>query len=153
MRLEKVISGGQTGVDRAALEVAEALGLARGGWCPRGRKAEDGPIAANYPLTETRSPQYAVRTRWNVRDSDGTLVLVLAEPSGGSALTLAAARARGRPVLVVNPGHAPDVARTRQWLGEHAIRTLNVAGPRESEHPGIHVRAACFLRRVLERKD
>ena len=153
MRLEKVISGGQTGVDRAALEVAEALGLARGGWCPRGRKAEDGPIPAKYPLTETRSPQYAVRTRWNVRDSDGTLLLLPAEPSGGSALTLAAARARGKPVIVANPGNALDVARTRQWLGQLAIGTLNVAGPRESEHPGIHARAARFLREVLQRRD
>ena len=153
MKVEKVISGGQTGVDRAALEVAEALGLARGGWCPRGRKAEDGPIPVKFPLTETRSPQYAVRTRWNVRDSDGTLLLLPAEPSGGSALTLAAARARGKPGLVVNPGNAPDTARTRQWLGEHAIGTLNVAGPRESEHPGIHARAARFLREVLQRRD
>lgn len=140
-------------MDRAALEVAEALGLARGGWCPRGRKAEDGPIPAKYPLTETRSPQYAVRTRWNVRDSDGTLLLLPAEPSGGSALTLAAARARGKPVIVANPGNASDVARTRQWLGQLAIGTLNVAGPRESEHPGIHARAARFLREVLQRRD
>ena len=153
MKVEKVISGGQTGVDRAALEVAEVLGLARGGWCPRGRKAEDGPIPAKFLLTETRSPQYAVRTRWNVRDSDGTLLLVPAEPSGGSALTLAAARARGKPVLVVNLGDAPDAARTRRWLADHAIGTLNVAGPRESEHPGIQARAARFLRKVLERKD
>ena len=153
MKVEKVISGGQTGVDRAALEVAEVLGLARGGWCPRGRKAEDGPIPGEYPLTETRSPQYAVRTRWNVRDSDGTLLLVQAEPSGGSALTLAAARARGKPVLVINLGDAPDAARTRRWLADHAIGTLNVAGPRESEHPGIQALAARFLRKVLERKD
>ena len=153
MKVGKVISGGQTGVDRAALEVAETLGLARGGWCPRGRKAEDGPIPAKYSLTETRSPQYAVRTRWNVRDSDGTLLLVPDEPSGGSALTLVAARARGKPVLVVNLGYAPDAARTRQWLAEHAIGTLNVAGPRESEHPGIQARAARFLWKVLERRD
>ena len=140
-------------MDRAALEVAEALGLARGGWCPRGRKAEDGPIPAKFSLTETRSPQYAVRTRWNVRDSDGTLLLVPAEPSGGSALTLAATRARGKPVLVVNLGYAPDAARTKRWLAEHGIGTLNVAGPRESEHPGIQARAARFLLKVLERKD
>src|SRR5437660_8666127 len=97
----KLISGGQTGVDRAALDVALELGLPCGGWCPRGRKAEDGVIPDRYPLAETPSPSYRQRTRWNVRDSDGTLILVRGRPTGGTALTLASARRLGKPVLVV----------------------------------------------------
>lgn len=81
--LLKIISGGQTGVDRAALDVALELGLPCGGWCPRGRRAEDGVIAERYPLTETRSARYAVRTVRNVRAADGTLVLTRGQPSGG----------------------------------------------------------------------
>ena len=153
MAISRIVSGGQTGVDRAALDVALERGIPCGGWCPRGRLAEDGPIDRRYPLSETPQARPAQRTRWNVRDSDGTLLLLPAEPSGGSALTLAAARARGKPVIVANPGNASAVARTRQWLGQLAIGTLNVAGPRESEHPGIHARAARFLREVLQRRD
>ena len=85
--LRTIVSGGQTGVDRAALDVAIALGFAHGGWCPAGRLAEDGPIAARYALRETTSAAYDVRTERNVLDSDGTLVLASGEPRGGSALT------------------------------------------------------------------
>ena len=79
--LAKIVSGGQTGVDRAALDVALDLSLPCGGWCPKGRKAEDGPIAAHYPLTETPLDSYPQRTEWNVRDSDGTLVLTRGKPA------------------------------------------------------------------------
>lgn len=109
---ERILSGGQTGVDRAA------LGIPCGGWCPRGRRAEDGPIPERYPLTETRSARYAVRTRFNVRDSDGTLVLagalagVLAggEPQGGTRLTIELANKLGRPLLVADPLAADALA-------------------------------------------
>ncbi|MEZ6054758.1 MAG: putative molybdenum carrier protein, partial [Planctomycetaceae bacterium] len=84
-----IVSGGQTGVDRAALDVGLDLDLPCGGWCPRGRKAEDGPIDERYPLKETESAKYDVRTRRNVRDSDGTLVLTVGDPIGGTALTVA----------------------------------------------------------------
>src|SRR3954454_8651242 len=84
----KIVSGGQTGVDRAALDVALALGIPCGGWCPKGRKAEDGPIEDRYPLSETPSSDYRQRTLWNIRDSDATLILTWGEPTGGTLLTV-----------------------------------------------------------------
>src|SRR5512136_1042597 len=85
-RVGKIISGGQTGVDRAALDVALELGISSGGWCPKGRKAEDGPIDIRYPVRETTSANYSVRTGRNVRESDGTLVLTgLGRASAGTA--------------------------------------------------------------------
>src|SRR2546426_6950977 len=99
---EKVISGGQTGVDRAALDVALELGVPAGGWCPKGRKAEDGSLAPCYPLTETPSEEYWQRTEWNVRDSDGTLVLTRGAPTEGTAYTIEVAKKLGRPCLVLD---------------------------------------------------
>jgi hypothetical protein len=145
----KIVSGGQTGVDRAALDTALALGLPSGGWCPRGRKAEDGPIPDRYPLTETTSADYAQRTEWNVRDSDGTLVLTRGEPAGGTALTIELAQRLGKPCLVVDLNANPDAGMVRTWLGEQNIHVLNVAGPRESQSPGIHEAAQSFLAQVL----
>ncbi len=86
--IQRVFSGGQTGVDRAALDVALDLGFPCGGWCPSGRRAEDGPLKEIYPLKETPSKNYAQRTEWNVRDSDGTLVLHRGSLSGGTAFTI-----------------------------------------------------------------
>jgi hypothetical protein len=151
--LVQIVSGGQTGVDRAALDVALELGLPCGGWCPRGRLAEDGPIPARYPLRETPSPAYTQRTEWNVRDSDGTLVLTPGEPAGGTALTVALAEQLGKPLLVIDltgPVRADDV---RKWLQSQPIRILNVAGPRESEQPGVQARATAFLREGLSGKS
>src|SRR5512132_1315628 len=87
LRLVRIVSGGQTGVDRAALDAAMAFGLACGGWVPRGRRAEDGAVPPRYPMRETRGYTYAERTRRNVRDSDGTLILTRGRPTGGTALT------------------------------------------------------------------
>src|SRR2546429_554237 len=101
-KLSKIISGGQTGVDRAALDVALELGLPCGGWCPRGRRAEDGPIDSRYPLRETNALAYPVRTRWNVRDSDGTLILTRGRPDRGTALTRDLAERMGKPLLTVD---------------------------------------------------
>jgi hypothetical protein len=145
----KIVSGGQTGVDRAALDVAGELGLPTGGWCPRGRRAEDGPIDPRYQLQETPSADYAQRTAWNVRDSDGTLILVRGEPMGGTALTIELADKDGKPRLVVDLSGSVDVAAICSWIREHDIRTLNVAGPRESQSPGIHAEAARLLRQLL----
>src|ERR1700746_3926565 len=100
--ISKIVSGGQTGVDRAALDVALDLGIACGGWCPKGRLAEDGPIPERYPLEETTLPFYPQRTERNVRDSDGTLVLTVGPPKGGTALTLVLARRQKKPFRVVN---------------------------------------------------
>ena len=147
--IQRIVSGGQTGVDRAALDAALALGIPCGGWCPKGRKAEDGPIPDRYPLAETPSARYAQRTRWNVRDSDATLILSPEPLEGGTALTLERARALNRPVFIADP-FAPNAARAvRAWLQRARPATLNVAGPRESQHPGIHARALALLRAAL----
>lgn len=144
----KIISGGQTGVDRAALDVALERGLRVGGWCPAGRWAEDGPIPARYPLRETPLRDPAQRTSWNVRDSDATLVIALGRPAGGTADTVDQARRLERPFLVADLDSA-TAADLTSWL--HATRpgVLNVAGPRESEAPGIYASAADLLRLVL----
>ncbi len=144
-----VVSGGQTGVDRAALDVAMERGMAAGGWCPAGRRAEDGPIPADYPLRETPSADPAQRTEWNVRDSHGTLLLVTDAASAGTELTREAAQRFGRPLHSSRVDAVLDVDHFRRWLHAHKITILNVAGPRESESPGIYDAARAFLRAAL----
>ncbi len=145
----RIISGGQTGVDRAALDAALALGIAHGGWCPRGRLAEDGRIPDGYQLQETETADYPPRTERNVRDSDATLVLCRGVPTGGTELTVRLAREHGRPCLVVDLDAAPSAAAVADWLRAPQVRILNVAGPRESQSPGIAAAAAEFLRQVF----
>jgi len=146
---EKIISGGQTGVDRAALDVALELGLPCGGWCPKGRRAEDGVIPDRYPLQETSSSDYRVRTEKNIEESDGTLVLAWGPPMGGTALTLKLARRHHKPAFMVDLVHEGDASIVQEWGATKKIRILNVAGPRESEAPGIRARAISFLKEVL----
>lgn len=146
----KIVSGGQTGVDRAALDVALELGIPCGGWCPKGRRAEDGPIAARYPLHETDSTQYPVRTGRNVIDSDATLILNEGPLEGGTALTLKFAKAYKKPHRLVDLSDTGDLASIRQWIETERIQVLNVAGPPESASPGIYARALGFLRRMLQ---
>lgn len=148
-RPRKIVSGGQSGVDRASLDVAAELSLPRGGWCPRGRYAEDGPIPDTCPLKETPSPDTAQRTEWNVRDADGTLVLTEGEPSGGTAVTIHFARRHGKPCLVLDLDEGPEPGTVGRWIAAHGIAVLNVAGPRESKCPGIYRRAVAFLREAL----
>ena len=144
----KVVSGGQTGVDRAALDVALELGLPCGGWCPEGRRAEDGRIPDRYPLRETPWWGYPQRTEWNVRDSDGTLILIRGQPDRGTELTKQLAAQYRRPVLVAElPG--ADPAGIRQWLEENHLAILNVAGPRESSCPGIYAASVRLLGQAL----
>lgn len=150
MRIEKIISGGQTGVDRAALDAALDSGIPHGGWCPRGRKAEDGCVPARYRLDETPAEKYAVRTAWNVRDADGTLILSRGRPDGGTALTQRCARDAGKPCLLVDLADGTvDPGAVAAWLTQNRIRILNIAGPRESKQPGIHAEAREFLERLL----
>jgi hypothetical protein len=144
----RIVSGGQTGVDRAGLDAAMERGIESGGWCPRGRLAEDGPIAEHYSLWETPSTDPAQRTEWNVRDSDGTLVLTFRTPKSGTALTVEFASQIGRPYLVVDLWNSP-VHLVKEWMASKGVAVLNVAGPRESEEPGIYLSALQFLRRVL----
>ena len=147
---EKIVSGGQTGVDRAALDVALELGIPCGGWCPKGRRAEDGPIAARYPLHETDSTEYPVRTERNVIDSDATLILNQGPLEGGTALTLKFAKAYKKPHRVVDLSEADDPVHVREWLQEKRVHVLNVAGPPESARPGIYAKALEFLKGILQ---
>lgn len=150
-----IISGGQTGVDRGALDAALELGAQCGGWCPAGRKAEDGPIAARYPLTEVTSADYPVRTRRNVEDSDGTLILHCGPLSGGTEFTRETCRLIGRPACLVDAANVPAHAaaeQARRFVLEHGIRRLNVAGPRASHWMQAHEYAREVIRRLLTRE-
>ena len=148
--IERIVSGGQTGVDQGALEVALGQGMACGGWCPRGRRTEAGVMAARYPLRETDSEDYRVRTEWNVRDSDATLILNQGALQGGTALTVRLAERLGRPCLVVDLDQPFDSVAILAWLQRHQVRVLNVAGPRESGRPGIGARAQDWMERLLD---
>ncbi len=143
--IDKIISGGQTGVDRAALDAALWLGIECGGWCPLGRWAEDGEIDDHYPLQETESPNLAERTSMNVSDSDGTLVLADEGLDDGSMLTVKLARKLGKSCLIFDfqgKGYVSDV---RDWIVRDEIKILNVAGCRESISPGIYELSIGFL--------
>ncbi len=158
MRAISILSGGQTGADRAALDFALAHGIPHSGWCPRGRLAEDGSILATYQLSETPSRKYAQRTEWNVRDSDATVVFTLGEEvKGGSALTIELAQRLGKPWLHLSrdsltSGGGGELAvlqaaeQLNAFLVEHPVERLNVAGPRASQEPEI----AAFVVSVLE---
>jgi hypothetical protein len=150
INLRKVISGGQTGVDRAALDAAMAAGLAVGGWCPKGRLAEDGPISDRYPLQEAPKRYYGQRTEWNVRDSDGTLILYWGELQDGTLATVKLARdTYRRPLLIDNLLDPVDLKEVVDWIERRNIEKLNVAGPRESSRLGIYNMAREYLEQVF----
>lgn len=158
----RIISDGQTGVDRAALDVALSCGVAYGGWCPRGGWAEDMPVPpgvlTDYPLLrETPLADPAQRTEWNVRDADATLIIVTAAgvaPSPGTGQAQRVAERLAKSLLVVDITTSDAVDRAARWLqaqlAEHGPdMTLGVGGPRESEAPGIYARAKASLAAVL----
>ena len=146
---KRIISGGQTGVDRAALDVALALGIPCGGWCPRGRRAEDGPIDPRYPLRETPGSDPGERTRRNVADADATLILAPQPLRGGTAATRDWAESLHKILLVIEPNASnAALASVAGWLAEHAPQVLNVAGPRESGSPGIYRASTTLLTRL-----
>jgi Circularly permutated YpsA SLOG family len=154
--LKKIISGGQTGVDRGALDAARALGAPIGGWVPRGRLAEDGPISADYPLQETITSPYEERTRRNVHDSDGTLIISHGPLRGGARLTLEVAIDLGRPhahldLSAQSMAEAIDAAVL--WIARNHISTLNIAGPRQSEDPDAYHAAYSVTTALLSRKS
>ncbi len=148
--IEKIISGGQTGVDRASLDIAIALHIPHGGWCPAGRMAEDGRITERYRLAELASPEYADRTRKNVEDSDGTLILNREKLEGGTALTLVFANNLNKPVMLVDLDNPPEPREIGSWLVSNKIKQCNVAGPRESKRRGIYRQAYRFLHSLLD---
>lgn len=138
--LERVISGGQTGADRAGWRAAQRFLLSTGGWMPRGFRAEDGSrheFAASFGARELPEDDYPARTRANVRDSDATLLFADDPDADGSRLTQACCLELSRPCLVLRPSDAPDPGAMAAWIAAHPIRTLNVAGSRESIAPGI----------------
>lgn len=146
--VDRIVSGGQTGADRAALDWAIACGIPHGGWCPAGRRAEDGVIDARYALTETLTEDYRQRTRLNVEDSDGTLILNLGELEGGTLETRRFAERLNKPCHVVQLDGAVSRGLTfpvLAWLRARRVRVLNIAGPRESKRPGIYAAATAFL--------
>ena len=149
--LKRVISGGQTGVDRAALDAAIENNFPRGGWCPAGRIAEDGVIPPIYPLKETRSREYEERTEKNVIDSDGTLIITAGEPSGGTALTVKFAEKHKKPCLVIDLEKADNksIPGIISWLRAEKIEVLNAAGPRASKNPEIYPAAKRIIAGVL----
>lgn len=145
----KIISGGQTGVDRATLDFAIQHGFEHGGWCPCGRLAEDGIIPPIYQLRETGSAEYEERTEKNVLDADATLVVARGrELSAGTAFTKICAEQHGRPLLTVceRDGVSQGAAALSKFLKQNKVRALNVAGPRESQAPGL----GKFVRELLE---
>lgn len=143
--VQRIVSGGQTGVDRGALDAAIELHIEHGGWCPRGRIAEDGTISRHYQLRETETSDYRERTERNVVESDGTLILFRERLFGGTALTRRLAAKYGKPFLLVDLARTVDPALVRPWIVEHGIRVLNIAGPRESSCPGIRQAAHSFV--------
>ena len=150
MRLEKIISGGQTGVDRAALDAALEVGLPIGGWCPRGRRAEDGFVPHGYPLAETPTTEYTERTNFNVRDSDATLVVTRGALDGGSLFATKVAMHLGRPCKVVDLDESNGLEVALGFIRTTNARVLNVAGPRESKNPGIYEKSLAFLMNLFK---
>jgi hypothetical protein len=151
--LEKIVSGGQTGVDRGALDAALAASFPCGGWCPQGRRAEDGVIPERYPLDEMTVPGYRPRTRQNVLDSDATLIVFFGAPSGGTLETLRIAEEAGKPFLTIDAAAKPvDIAAVEAaaFIDEQSIATLNIAGPRESTRSGSGDYARALVSRLLE---
>jgi hypothetical protein len=156
--VKKIVSGGQTGVDQAALRVGLALGIEIGGWCPLGRACEDGVIPAEFPLQPTPRDRSelapdlprSLRTEWNVRDSDGTLVLHdhKAGVDPGSRFAIEVAQKVDRPILVLAL-QTTELAIVHRWLAGKEIQILNVSGPSEGAIPGIGALAESILTNIL----
>jgi hypothetical protein len=151
--IERIISGGQTGADRAGLDAAMACGIAHGGWCPKGRLAEDGPIPERYQLTETEGASYLARTERNVKRSDGTAIITIGELAGGSARTADFARRHKKPHLHLRLDGMSDeqaVGSLRDFIAQHAVRVLNVAGSRAGSEPEIYERCKTVITVLLQ---
>lgn len=147
----KIISGGQTGVDQAALDAAIKHGIPHGGWVPKGRKTEAGPLASKYKLKELDSDRYRDRTEKNIIDGDGTLIFSFGALTGGSALTESLALKHDRPCLVIDLEHVSGneaIIAIEKWLEKYSIRILNVAGPRLSGEPRIYDAVYAILLKV-----
>jgi len=149
--IDIIISGGQTGADRAALDVALSNGIGCGGSCPAGRAADDGPIPARYPLIETAENDHMVRTGNNVRDADATLLLYRDKLHGGTAYAVEMARHMEKPVLAIDLNGIPDATAVADWISSQGIHILHIGGQREKTSPGIYQQARDFIQAVIER--
>lgn len=159
--LKKIISGAQTGVDRAALDVAIQLNISYGGWCPKARIDEQGTIPAKYDVLQEISGEfanetenYATRTKYNIRDSDGTLILVPITSftiSDGTAFTIEEVQKQKKPFLILDlsASESKNISIIITWLEKNNIKILNIAGPRESKYPGIYKLSCEFLEKML----
>jgi len=161
--IKEIVSGGQTGVDRAALDIAIELKITHGGWCPYERRAEDGIISTKYNLKEAPKPTleesvdpdaiYKKRTELNARDSDGTLIIVESAPIGGTLYTIEMAVKHKRPYLVFNYRQSStNITDVANWIIENDIYKLNVAGPRASQTSGIYDSAYNSLHQLLNHR-
>jgi len=147
--LVMVASGGQTGVDRAALDVALDFGIEIGGWCPKGRRAADGVIPEKYPMIETHGKNYQTRTKWNVCDTDATLIICNGEPTGGTALTIQVCKDIPKPYMVYQLDDE-DPSAIMKWLKGHNVFLLNIAGPRELKSRPVYDRTYKLLAELFE---
>src|SRR5262245_44443591 len=141
MQLRKIVSGGQTGVDRGALDAALAAGFPCGGWCPAGRLAEDGAIADSYPVVVLAQAGYEERTLRNVLDSDGTAILHSGPVEGGTRLTAEHCAKHGKPLVMIDASVSPParaVAEIAAFIERERVSVLNIAGPRASKWPAAH---------------
>jgi hypothetical protein len=149
----KIVSGGQTGVDRAALDAALELGIEAGGWCPQGRLAEDGAIAEKYPLKELPKAGYLQRTKRNVIDSDGTVIIFFGNPAGGTQLTLEFCMKESRPYLLIDAQSLSveqASVKIQRFIDKNNISILNVAGPRASEKAEAYGYAKLVILNVFQ---
>jgi predicted Rossmann fold nucleotide-binding protein DprA/Smf involved in DNA uptake len=147
--LKKIVSGAQSGVDRAALDAAIKLKIPCGGYVPKGRLAEDGPISDKYPLTESYSSSYAVRTRLNIKYSDATLIIKNGDIEGGTLFTLNVCKKLKKTVKIVDLDDKNINAEINEFLIKILPKILNIAGPRESKNPGIYQKTFKVLLKVL----
>ena len=150
--LKKIVSGGQTGADRAALDAAIEMGIEHGGWVPKGRKAEDGPVDEKYHLKEMKTSSYKARTEQNILDSDATLIVSHGKLTGGSALTKKLAEKHSRPCLHIdlratNPFSA--LKAVCYWIEHNNVEVLNVAGPRLSKDPQIYEATLTLIKNII----
>ena len=150
--VNKIISGGQTGADRAALDFAISHKIPYSGWLPKGRRTEDGILPKKYILKEMPTGEYSKRTEQNILDSDATLILSHAHLTGGSALTQSLAEKHGKPCIHIDLSKV-DMRKAclivNIWMHRYKIKVLNVAGPRASKDQIIYQATIDLLERVL----
>lgn len=153
MDLRQIVSGGQTGADRAALDAALKANFPCGGWCPEGRLAEDGPLSPVYPLQELPGAGYRQRTIKHIDGSDGTAIFYFTQPVGGTELTLVQCIKLHKPYQLIDCSEVSAERATAilvQFVHQNGIATLNVAGPSATRSPGIHSYVECTIGRLIE---